>query len=169
MKKQIITVFSLCFLILLLVLIDFLISRNFDNVNAENSEIVNIEDEKAPLEIAEGEQWNGQLPQNGEVSEADTGSIEIPCYSAIFLKQSETLNLINPKGNDVYFVYTIYDENKKEIYKSKAIKPDNILPVVVDFLDVGEHNLVFEISTFDIKTESPCNGATLDVKLTIKK
>lgn len=164
-KKKIIV---LCLLIFLSGVSVFAIYQCL-KVNTRNSEILNIEDEKTPLEIAEGEQWNGQLPQNGDISEADMGNIEIPCYANIFFKKGEKLNLINPKGNDVYFVYTIYDENKKEIYKSKAIKPDNILPVTVDFLDVGEHNLVFAISTFDIKTESPCNGATLDVKLTVKE
>lgn len=164
MKKR--KIIAICILIFLLMCVGVLA---YPNVNNRNSEIINMEDKKTPLEIAEGEQWNGQLPQNGEVSEADTGSIEIPCYSDIFLKKGETLNLINPKGNDVYFVYTIYDKDKKEIFKSKAIKPDNILPVVVDFLDVGEHNLVFAISTYDIKTESPCNGAELDVKVTVKE
>lgn len=37
-----------------------------------------------------------------------------------------------------------------------------------ELLSKGEHNLTFIISSFDIKTKAPCNGATQSVALTVK-
>lgn len=121
---------------------------------------------RIPLDFANGQALNGEGIQNGKITQPDAGAIEIPCYFNLYLKTNEPLKLINPKGNDVYFVYTIY-ENGEQIYKTKAIAPDTmILSRLPHILPVGEHNLVFEISTYDIKDQTPCNGAVLDVKLT---
>lgn len=128
-----------------------------------------IKENKNPLEIANGQALDGEEIQNGKITQPDNGSIEIPCYFDLYLKTNEPLKLINPKENNVYFVYTIY-ENGEQIYKSKAIAPDTmILSRLPYLLPVGEHNLVFDISTFDIETQEPCNGAQMEVKLTTEK
>lgn len=121
---------------------------------------------KDPLEIANGQSLDGEEIQNGKITQPDSGAIEIPCYFDLYLKTNEPLKLINPAENTVYFVYTIY-ENGEQIYKSKAIAPDTmILSRLPYLLPVGEHNLTFDISTFDIETQEPCNGAQMEVKLT---
>ncbi len=117
------------------------------------------------LDIANGEDWNGVLPQNGEQSEANTESIEIPGYAEMHLDETKKeIQLINPEGNTVYFVYTIKDEADNVIYESQAIEPNKMISVnLYDLLEIGEHKLFFAISTYDIETKTPCNGATQEV------
>ena len=111
------------------------------------------------LDIANGQQWDGNLPQNGEQSTAGSESIEIPGYAEMHLNSgNKEIQLINPKDNTVYFVYTSL------IYESQAIEPNKMISVnLYDLLDIGEHKLSFDISTYDIVTKSPCNGAAQEV------
>lgn len=122
------------------------------------------------LEIADGQEWNGKLPQNGEQSRASSESIEIPGYAEMYLdKDNKEILLINPKGNTVYFVYTVNDESGNKIYETKAIEPNKAVSVnLYDELKVGEHKLSFVIATYDIETKAPCNGATQEVTVIIK-
>ena len=77
---------------------------------------------------------------------------------------NKEIQLINPEGNTVYFVYTITDDTDNVIYESQAIEPNKMISVnLYDLLDIGEHKLFFAISTYDIETKTPCNGATQEV------
>lgn len=123
------------------------------------------------LDIADAQDWNGELPQNGEQSVANSESIEIPGYAEMHLSpDNKEIQLINPEFNTVYFVYTIKDENDNVIYESQAIEPNKMVPVnLYDELSVGKHQLFFSISTYDIDTRTPCNGATQEVTVEIKE
>lgn len=133
-------------------------------VNGRQGEV---SDEIAPVEldIADGQNWDGTLPQNGEQSEANSESIEIPGYAEMHLSaDNKEIQLINPEGNTVYFVYTITDDTDNVIYESQAIEPNKMISVnLYDLLDIGEHKLFFAISTYDIESKTPCNGATQEV------
>ena len=122
------------------------------------------------LDIANGQQWDGNLPQNGEQSTAGSESIEIPGYAEMHLNSgNKEIQLINPKDNTVYFVYTIKDDSGSLIYESQAIEPNKMISVnLYDLLDIGEHKLSFAISTYDTVTKNPCNGAAQEV-LVFKK
>lgn len=124
----------------------------------------------ADLEIANGQDWDGKLPQNGELNQASSESIEIPGYAEMHLDAgNKEIQLINPKGNTVYFVYEIKDEGGKTIYESKAIEANKAVNAnLYDALGVGEHKLSFVISTYDVKTKASCNGATQDVIVIVK-
>lgn len=117
------------------------------------------------LQIANGQEWDGNLPQNGEQTTASAESIEIPGYAEMHLSaENKEIQLINPKDNTVYFVYTIKDDDDNVIYESQAIEPNKMISVnLYDLLEVGEHKLFFAISTYDIETKAPCNGATQEV------
>lgn len=119
----------------------------------------------AELDIADGQEWDGNLPQNGEQSTANSESIEIPGYAEMHLdSEHKEIQLINPEGNTVYFVYTIKDDTDNVVYESQAIEPNKMVSVnLYDLLEVGEHKLFFAISTYDIDTKAPCNGATQEV------
>lgn len=119
----------------------------------------------AELDIANGQDWDGNLPQNGEQSVANSESIEIPGYAEMHLDgEHKEISLINPENNTVYFVYTIKDEAGTVIYESQAIEPNKMISVnLYDLLEIGEHKLFFAISTYDIDTQAPCNGATQEV------
>lgn len=114
------------------------------------------------LDIANGQEWDGNLPHNGEQSTANSESIEVPGYSEMHLDaEHKEIQLINPEGNTVYFVYTIKNDAGNVVYESKAIEPNKMVSVnLYDLLKTGEHKLSFDISTYDIETKSPCNGAS---------
>lgn len=114
------------------------------------------------LDIANGQEWDGNLPQNGEQSTANSESIEVPGYAEMHLSaEQKEIQLINPESNTVYFVYTIKDDTGNVVYESKAIEPNKMVSVnLYDLLKTGEHKLSFDISTYDIETKSPCNGAS---------
>ncbi len=122
-----------------------------------------------PLEIEEGTDWDGKMPQNGENSKAETGSIEIPGYANLFISEQEPdIQLINPSNNDVYFVYKITNGDDV-VYETKAIEPGKTVDVPLGtILGSGEYQLSFEISCFDVVTQAPCNGAVQTVKLTVR-
>lgn len=121
------------------------------------------------LEIEQGSEWDGEMPQNGEQSKANAESIEIPGYADLYVStESPEIQLINPEGNTVYFVYTI-SEGDNVIYETKAIEPNKMVSVnLKELLSNGEHNLSFAISTYDVTTQTACNGATQDVTVTVQ-
>ena len=135
------------------------------NQGSHKSDMVSVD-----LDIANGQQWDGNLPQNGEQSSAGSESIEIPGYAELHLGSgNKEIQFINPKDNTVYFVYTIKDDSGSIIYESQAIEPNKMISVnLYDLLDIGEHKLSFDISTYDTVTKSPCNGAAQEV-LVFKK
>lgn len=122
------------------------------------------------LEFEQGDDWDGNMPSNGEQSEVNTESIEIPGYAELYISsENPEIQLINPEGNTVYFIYTI-KENDVVIYETKAIEPNKMISLnLQELLEVGEHNLSFVISTYDVETQAACNGATQDVKVTVRE
>lgn len=122
------------------------------------------------LEFEQGSDWDGNMPQNGEQSKANSESIEIPGYSKLYVSsESPTIQLINPTGNTVYFVYTIL-ENDSIVYESKAIEPSKMIYAnLKELLPVGTHDVTFKISTYDTETQAACNGATQEVQVTINE
>lgn len=104
-----------------------------------------------------------------DTEEAYTESITIPGYSDwTITKKSPSVRLKNPEDNTVYMVYTI-SENDNIIYKTKAIKPGNMIELnLKELLSVGEHDLSIQIETYDITTEESCNGSTQTIKCEVK-
>lgn len=135
-------------------------------------ELININPNQIPtdLQIANGQEWDGNLPQNGEQTEANSESIEIPGYAEMHLsEENQEIQLINPKDNTVYFVYTLKDDKDNVIYESQAIEPNKMISVnLYELLEAGEYKLFFAISTYDIETKAPCNGATQEVAVFVK-
>lgn len=149
-------------ILLVLVCSVFAFGKKETNIEKSKKEEVN-------LEIADATDWDGKMPQNGENSQQEVGSIEIPGYANLFITTSKPeVQLINPSVNDVYFIYKIY-KNEELITETKAIEPGKALNVDIGTeLGVGEHQVVFDISCFDIETKTPCNGAVQTVKITVK-
>ena len=124
---------------------------------------------KDGLDIEDGADWDGSMPTNGKASGANTDSIEIPGYANLYVtKSNPNVQLINPTENTVYFVYDI-KEGDKVIYSTKALPPDRMVEVPLgELLDVGEHDLTFAISCYDVEDQSGCNGANQSVKVTVE-
>ena len=122
------------------------------------------------LEFEQGSDWDGNMPQNGKQSKANTDSIEIPGYANLYVSsENPNIQLINPTGNTVYFVYTLL-ENDTTIYESKAIEPDKMINVnLKELLPIGTHTISFKISTYDVETQAACNGATQEVTITVNE
>lgn len=115
------------------------------------------------LELENGQEWNGQLPQNGEVSEAgNQESISIPGYSMVY---GPEIQLINPADNDVYFIYKIY-KDESLVYESKLISPNHVAIFnASDVLGQGRHQVQFQIETYDMETQQQYNGANMNVEI----
>lgn len=113
--------------------------------------------------LEDGEEWNGQLPQNGEKPIAgDAEGIEIPGYSQVY---GPEIQLINPSNNDVYFVYKIY-KDETLVYETKLIRPNHVATFnSVDTLGVGRHRVQFQIDTYDMETNEQYNGAMMNVEI----
>lgn len=127
-----------------------------------------------PLHIAEGQDWDGNLPSNGDpdAKPASAESITIPGYADLYVSSEKpSVQLINPDGNTVYMVYSI-SYNDEVIYETDGAIPAGQM-VEADLYNVfngaaGTYDLTFKISTYDANTNAPCNGATQPVTLNIK-
>lgn len=120
------------------------------------------------ITIADGTPFDGTI-NDGHVETAEEAKyIEIPGYSNIYISKGSTVDLVNPEGNQVYFKYTITEGNKT-IYESDYIKPgEKIAWNAADYISgVGEHDLIFAVSTVDVENGSACNGATFAVTATV--
>ena len=115
------------------------------------------------MELEEGSDWDGQLPLNGERPMAgDDEGIQIPGYSQVY---GPEVQLINPGNNDVYFTYKIY-KDEKLVHETKLISPNKVATFnSADALGAGRHQVRFEIDTYDLKTNKPYNGATMNVEI----
>ena len=115
------------------------------------------------MELEEGKDWDGQLPLNGERPMAgDDEGIEIPGYSQVY---GPEIQLINPGNNDVYFAYKIYKDDAL-VHETKLISPNKVATFnSKDALGEGRHQVRFEIDTYDLETNKPYNGATMNVEI----
>lgn len=116
------------------------------------------------ITIADGTPFDGTINDGHVETAEDAKYIEIPGYSNIYISKGSTVDLVNPEGNQVYFKYTI-TEGDQTIYESDYIKPgEKIAWNAPDYISgVGEHDLIFAVSTVDVENGSACNGATFAV------
>lgn len=138
-------------IIALIIIIIILLLRVFENGKAGNGYQI----------------WDGNT---GNREEVVLGSIQIPGYSnQVVSKANPKIQLGNPDGNDVYFVYHIY-EGDDEIYTTDLIEPGHVCDWdAYGQLDEGVTTLTFTISTFDEKTMEPCNSASTLVIVQVQK
>lgn len=118
------------------------------------------------LEVEGDNKWDGTIHDSTET--AITETIEIPGYSDLGVsKDSPFIRLGNPEANTVYLQYQIV-KNGEVIYETKAIKPGNMVEAnMYDVLDTGENEVTININTYDVETETACNGATQTVTITV--
>lgn len=116
------------------------------------------------------------IEKENEIEEDFT---EIPVYTSFTVdKKSPNIYLGNPEMNDVYFRYKVYlkPEEDKEVDESlilfddeSVIKPGRAFEInLCELLEPGEYEAIVDISTFSMDDETQCNGATQEVKITVK-
>lgn len=118
-----------------------------------------------PLKIADG--VDADRPKKDEGMENHT---EIPVYKAFKVSTDEPyIYLGNPDINDVYFGYAIRNEDGSVLYETDAVvEPGRAFEIDLrGMLEPGEHRLSIDISSYDLKTQEPCNGATQEVDVTV--
>ena len=158
-----ITKFSILpILLLLLLLLGILAGGLFF---AGHKTPVSSDEPKQTLEFEDGE----DIPEP-TYQEAIVETIDIPGYSDLTLDAEKPgINLTNPEGNTVYFVYRI-SEGENVIYETKAIEPGKMVPVdLLDDLSAGQHDITLEIMTYDVETQSTCNGTMQTISVTVNK
>ena len=120
---------------------------------------------KPEITIASGEPFDGNI-DNGQATpeEAEMKYIEVPGYSEIYVTPGTTVDLANPESNNVYFKYTI-TEDDTVLYETDYIKPGEKIDwnAAQNIIGSGEHSLIFAITTLSVGTQEPCNGATFAV------
>lgn len=152
--------------ILLLLLIIFLLLLKF----CRGCQMEGTENEMGKIKTEDGTKWDGKNPVSGKDSKASAESIDVAGYSNLYLSAtSKLVNLINPKGNTVYFKYVILDEDGNILIKTDLIAPDTMVEKdLYSLLEKGEHILFFQISTYDEETLEPCNGVVNQVKTVVE-
>lgn len=131
-------------------------------------------DDNNSLSIASSKDWDKNLPANGDSDsqQASTESISIPGYSDLYVSaDNPSIELINPDNNTVYMVYTVSYKDKV-IYETDGVIPAGKM-VDANFYELfnkkqGAYDVVFQISTYDVETNAPCNGATQHVTINVK-
>lgn len=135
-------------------------------------------------------------PHNGEENRGEDSQViqetyEIPYVPYVKLTEKEpNLYLVNPKGNTVYFMYSLYidedgsgyieadeavDKNgkSKAFYETKLIAPGQMKAVNVrNILGKGEFKVVQKISALNYapgtkEEQAPCNGSNLTTVIKI--
>ena len=115
--------------------------------------------------------WDGELPTSPS-SENEQEEIELIGYDYLTVSDSSRfVNLINPKGNTVYFKYSIR-ANGIEVFNTGLIPPNMYIPwnaysTLTEMGLSGEVNVELNILTFDINSYAPCNPATIKTTITI--
>lgn len=104
---------------------------------------------------------------------SDDGSemTEIVGYENVLVNvDNQNIYIVNPKNNTVYLQYDIYYNNEL-IHSTDLIPPDRMVEVnVYDLLDRGEVELLYEIDSFDLKTQEEClSNITQIVKVKVEK
>ena len=160
------TIIAIAVIVVTLFVFVFLNTGKSEDTNGGTSQEYT-SSEKAKLDIEDKNSYNGERDYE---KEASVDTISIPGYNNIILTEKyPKVKLVNDETNSVYLKYTIYNE-ESVIYETKAILPGNMVEAnLYDLLDAGIYELVFQIETFDVKTEAPCNGTVQTVKTTIQK
>jgi hypothetical protein len=115
--------------------------------------------------------WDGELPTSPS-SETEQEEIELIGYDFLTVSgSSRFVNLINPKGNTVYYKYSI-KANGVEVFNTGLIPANMYIPwnaysTLTKMGLSGEVNVELNISTFDINSYAPCNHATIKTTITI--
>lgn len=122
-----------------------------------------------PIE-EDAEDWDGTVPSDDSVA-GSAEDIEIVGYERITVtKENPYVQLINPTGNTVYFKYAIMSPDKQKVVMTTNLIPpgkyvqwnarEELLP--------GEYDVPLLLSTYDLATQSPCNGANLYLHITVQ-
>ncbi len=122
-----------------------------------------------PIE-EDAEDWDGTVPSDDSVAGA-AEDIEIVGYERITVtKENPYVQLINPTGNTVYFKYAIMAPDKQKVVMTTNLIPpgkyvqwnarEDLLP--------GEYDVPLLLSTYDLTTQAPCNGANLHIHITVQ-
>lgn len=111
---------------------------------------------------------------------------EIPVYKHLSVSRtSPVVRFGNPDTNNVYFKYKVYvkpDNYDSGMGESDAtdsetvlfddesvIKPGRAFEVnLYEKLEPGDYNIIIEVSTYDMETETQCNGAVQEAVLSVK-
>ena len=112
--------------------------------------------------------------QPAGVENKDPSKISIPGIGTITAKENNPhveQTLLNPKGNQCYFIFRLVLSDTKEVlYESGMVKPGY---AVMEFdmkrgLSSGIYDVILEIETRDINNyESQLNGGNINIKLEV--
>lgn len=149
--------------IAIIIIILLLLLRSCDGCGPANAPTT---PNRPDIEIEGDNKWDGTIQDQTET--AITESIEIPGYSNLGVsKDNPTIRLGNPEANTVYLQYQIIKDDEV-IFETKAIKPGNMAEAnMYELLDEGKNEVTISINTYDVETETACNGATQAVTITV--
>lgn len=121
------------------------------------------------LFFPKNEEYNPEPTQTPEITTLSISNetTDIPLYVSFNLTKSESkINLSNPEGNTVDFVYEIYNEEKLLFSTDKIIPGSQNTVDMSQYLESGEYNLVFKIRCF--LGELEVNGTEEPVKVVME-
>lgn len=119
---------------------------------------------------------NNASPYEKEVSNSNQGAagIKIPGYPDMTISSESTdfpITLLNPEGNPCNFKFTLsLQETGETLCTTNLVKPgDAIKGVTLDKpIEKGTYNLIINISTYSVDSNSQMNGAQVKSTLTVE-
>lgn len=137
-------------LLILLIVVIFISIINIDSSHETDSN-------KPDKQIADTVKSDGNVTNN-DLFIPDTGSIEFAGYDLVYAaEESKIILLENPKVNDVYFTYTITDNNDGKVLleETDLIPPGTALEWNAwDIVPSGEYTITMHIRTYDMNDTS---------------
>ena len=127
--------------------------------------------EPAPAETAAAS--TRAAPQESTGAEAATGSITIPGFDRVRLAASpeqQSAPFYNPKGNQCYFVISLFLPSGEEIYRSGMIAPGTAAgTVALSYIPPAGiyESAVLRYNCYSLESYEIMNGADVDIILEI--
>lgn len=115
--------------------------------------------------------WEGTLPPSEGGNSGEEDGIRIPGYKSMAIEANSkevSVNLVNPEGNQCYFIISIALNGTDEvIYESKLIPPGKGLYKInlTKPLAPGTYDAQLRYEAYDLSTQSRLNGAVVNFAL----
>ncbi len=115
--------------------------------------------------------WEGTLPPSEDGNSGGEDGIRIPGYKSMAIEADSrevSVNLVNPEGNQCYFVISIaLNETDDVIYESKLIPPGKGLYKITltKPLAPGTYDAQIRYEAYDLVSQSRLNGAVVNFTL----
>ena len=116
------------------------------------------------INIAQGEDFDGNIDNGYKAPEVSDEQIKVQGKSTIYIREGDTVDLVNPADNTVYFKYTVVLGDEVLYEMDEWIAPgQKVSWKAYEYLTKpGEYTISYQIATKDIETHDDCNAVNIN-------